>query len=392
MSNRTKATAGFQATLSVAALKALVSSTSGAVARVTTIPILSHIKLMASGETVTMTACDLERQISKTVNASGFLASGAVWVPGHALGDIAARLAKDGDVTMVEDLDKGRVVITSGRARFELPTLPADDFPTLSSPDLAPRVTGDNGQGATFDVLGTEFARMLAITSTCLGQDETRIYLAGVFLAIRDGKFVAVATDGHRLARMIGNLPPGAETMPGIIVPSKTVATLIKQLNDSSMAGAMAQVTVSPTKIQISVGEWVLTSKLIDGTFPDYTRVIPADTGKTQVRPETREFLDAIARCSIIKSGRTAILKCVFSRDGVALSASGDTGSAQEDVHADVDGKGLTIGFNAAYLATVLATIGDADDAVMHLSDSSSPMRVDVPSLSLTFVLMPMRV
>lgn len=392
MSNRTKSAAGFQTTLSVMALQALVAGTSGAVARVTTIPILSHVKLTASGETVTMTACDLERQISKTVNASGFLASGAVCVPGHALGDIAARLAKDGDVTMVEDHDRGRVVITSGRTRFELPTLPADDFPSLSSPDLAPRVTGDNGQGATFEVLGTDLARMLAITSTCVGDDETRFYLAGVFLAIRDGKFVAVATDSHKLARMIGNTPPGAETMPGVIVPSKTVATLIKQLNDKSMAGAMAQVTVSPTKIQLQVGEWTLTSKLIDGTFPDYTRVIPADTGKTQVRPETREFLDAIGRCAIVKSGRVAILKCVFSKDGVALSTSGDTGSAQEDVHADVEGKGITVGFNAAYLSTVLATIGQADDAVMHLFDPSSPMRVDVPSSSLTFVLMPMRV
>ncbi|MCW9001771.1 MAG: DNA polymerase III subunit beta, partial [Rhodospirillales bacterium] len=279
--------------------------------------------------------------------------------------------------------DNQRLLITAGRSHFELPTLPASDFQTMSSDD-----------GATsFSLDAKDLARLIDKTRFAISTEETRYYLNGIYLhAAEDGGvnvLRAVATDGHRLASVQVPLPSGAEGMPGVIVPRKTVSELRKLIDEE--AGDIA-ISLSETKIRFAFGGAVLTSKLIDGTFPDYQRVIPEGNDKNLEVPR-KQIQDAVDRVSAISTEKSRAVKMALSSGGLVLSASSaENGTAIEELEVPYEGGDLEIGFNSRYLLDIIQQM-EGDTARFTMADGASPTIVrDTSDASALYVLMPMRV
>ncbi|HRN85322.1 MAG TPA: DNA polymerase III subunit beta, partial [Hyphomicrobium sp.] len=235
-------------------LRALGHVTS-VVERRTTIPILSNVLIRASGQTLELKATDLEREVTEEVKAE-VGAAGAVTVPAHILHDIVRKLPEGSQVDIRRDSEKERLTLAAGQARFALQTLGPEDFPDLAAGEL----------GHSFSVLAKDLKRLIDKTRFAISTEETRYYLNGIFLHIADAghgpTLRAVATDGHRLAQAELTRPAGAEGMPGVIIPRKTVHELQRLIEDSAETVSVA---VSPAKVRFEIGSVTLTSKLIDG-------------------------------------------------------------------------------------------------------------------------------
>jgi DNA polymerase-3 subunit beta len=279
--------------------------------------------------------------------------------------------------------DGGQMQLRSGRSRFMLQALPEGDFPDLAAGELPHR----------FGVAAAELKRLIDKTQFAISTEETRYYLNGIFFHAIDSGGVpvlrAVATDGHRLARVEMPAPKGAEGMPGIIVPRKAVAEIQKLIEDG---GENVELELSSAKIRLTVGGVVLTSKLIDGTFPDYQRVIPAGNDKRLV-VDLDEFSRAVDRVSTISSERGRAVKLAIVDGRLTLSVNNpDSGSATEEVEVDYESGPLDIGFNARYLLDITGQL-DGDTAMFKLADPASPTLIqDREGASALYVLMPMRV
>ncbi|HEU0017107.1 MAG TPA: DNA polymerase III subunit beta, partial [Methyloceanibacter sp.] len=260
-----------QFTIDKPSLTKALTHVASVVERRNTIPILSNVHLATRNNELKLTSTDLDMEIVETVPARA-KGEGATTVPAHMFHDIVRKLPEGSDIEIARDGDQGRLTITCGQARFSLQTLPADDFPSLSVDDL----------GHAFTMPAIDLKRLIEKTRFAISTEETRYYLNGIYLhaAESGGKPVlrAVATDGHRLAQVQLPLPAGAKDMPGVIVPRKTVAELAKLAEDGD---GDVRIELSPSKIRVSTARVVLTSKLIDGTFPDYERVIPQGNDKT---------------------------------------------------------------------------------------------------------------
>jgi len=352
------------------------------VERRNTIPILSNVLLRAEAGRLALRATDLDLEVTETL-AADVGQPGAITVPAHVLYDIIRKLPDGSQVSLETTGDVGQVVIRSGRSRFNLQALPETDFPDLAAGDLPTR----------FMVASGELKRLIEKTQFAISTEETRYYLNGIYLhAIESsGKSVlrAVATDGHRLARVETPAPAGCSGMPGVIVPRKAVAEIIKLVDD---AGEEIEVELSPTKIRLTLGAVVLTSKLIDGTFPDYQRVIPTGNDKPLV-VDKAEFAAAVDRVSTISSERGRAVKLSLADRRLTLSVTNpDSGSAVEELEVDYDSGPLDIGFNARYLLDIAGQL-DGDTALFKLADPGSPTLVqDREGASALYVLMPMRV
>ena len=247
--------------------------------------------------------------------------------------------------------------------------------------------------GHEFSLSMAEIRALIDKTRFAISTEETRYYLNGIYLhaAERDGGAVlrAVATDGHRLARVECPLPDSAAGMPGVIVPRKTVTELRKLIDETTDDIAVG---LSETKIRFSFDNAVLTSKLIDGTFPDYQRVIPEGNDK-KMEINAKVFADAVDRVSAISSEKSRAVKLNLTNDNLTLSASSpDDGNATEEVEASYQGEELEIGFNAAYLLDITRQI-EGSNARLLLADAASPTILsEVDDASTLYVLMPMRV
>jgi DNA polymerase-3 subunit beta len=322
-------------------------------------------------------ATDLDLQIVETMAAVSVESAGAITVSAHLLFDIARKLP-DGSQVSFETADN-RMVVKAGRSRFQLPTLPRDDFPVIVEGDLP----------TSFEVSASLLAQLIDRTRFAISTEETRYYLNGIFLHVTDEELKAAATDGHRLARFTLKRPDGAEGMPDVIVPRKCVAELRKLLDE--VDGTVA-VSLSPSKVRFDLGTAVLTSKLIDGTFPDYSRVIPTGNDKI-LRIDPRSFEEGVDRVSTIATEKTRAVKMTLDRDKITLSVtSPENGTAAEEVPGDYAAQGFDIGFNSRYLLDILGQI-EGDMVEVHLADASAPtlIRENDKSPAL-YVLMPMRV
>ena len=362
-------------------LKALSHVTS-VVERRTTIPILSNVMLKASGSSLMFKATDLEREVSESINAK-VQTAGALTVPAHMLHDIVRKLPDGADIELKRDGDKERLTLTSGHSRFSLQTLSAEDFPDLA--------VGEIGHEFTMDA--SDLKRLIDKTKFAISTEETRYYLNGIYLHVAEtGKtktLRAVATDGHRLAQVELARPSGADGMPGVIVPRKTVHELGRLLEDTS---AKVKVGVSQTKVRFEIGPVVLTSKLIDGTFPDYGRVIPHNNDKEMKVPNAA-FIAAVDRVSTIASERGRAVKLNLSKDKLVLTVNNpEGGSATEEIPVGYGAGALEIGFNARYLLDIAGQL-ESEDARFLLADPGSPTMVrDGGDDGALYVLMPMRV
>ena len=373
-----------KATIERATLLKSLGHVQSVVERRNTIPILSNVLIEASEEgNLRLMATDLDLQINETVPANVSQA-GATTVSAHTLFDIARKLPEGSQVEL--HAANGKMQVNAGRARFNLSTLPRDDFPVIAEGDLP----------TAFELPAATLRQIIDKTRFAISTEETRYYLNGIFLHVTDGDgpagaslLKAAATDGHRLARVTVPRPEGAQGMPDVIIPRKCVAELRKLLDE--LDGTVA-VSLSESKVRFGLGSAILTSKLIDGTFPDYNRVIPTANDKL-LRIDPRSFEEGVDRVATIASEKTRAVKMSLDRDRITLSVtSPENGTAAEEVPGDYAAEGFDIGFNARYLLDILGQI-EGDTVEVHLADAAAPtlLRENDKAAAL-YVLMPMRV
>jgi DNA polymerase-3 subunit beta len=351
------------------------------VERRNTIPILSNVLLQAEGGALALTATDLDIEIAEQVPAD-VATPGAITASALTLYEIVRRLPEGTQVRLDTDGDDGRLKLSAGKSEFSLAVLPDQDFPTL---------TADEG-GVHFTMPTDDLKRLIDKTRFAMSQEETRYYLNGVYLhAQTEGEksLRAVATDGHRLARLDAALPDGAADIPGVIVPRKAVTELRRLLDD---AEETVELLVSEAKIRFSSGDVTLTSKLIDGTFPDYARVIPSDNDKT-LKVDNADFSKAVDRVSTVSADKTRSVKLMLEADRMRLMVNNpETGTALEEINVDYGADAIEIGFNAKYLIDVAQQI-DGGTATFQFADPSSPtIIIDEEDDGALYVLMPLRV
>ncbi|MBO9379308.1 DNA polymerase III subunit beta [Sphingomonas histidinilytica] len=369
-----------KATIERATLLKSLGHVQSVVERRNTIPILSNVLIEATPEgTLRLMATDLDLQIVEAVPAA-VDQPGATTVSAHTLFDIARKLPEGSQVQL--SAAEGKMQVVAGRARFNLQTLPKDDFPMIAEGELPTR----------FELPAETLKQLIDKTRFAISTEETRYYLNGIFFHVQDeGSPVlkAAATDGHRLARVTIARPDGAEGMPDIIIPRKCVGELRKLLDE---VDGSVDITLSSTKIRFGLGTAILTSKLIDGTFPDYNRVIPTANDKL-LKIDPKSFMEGVDRVATIASEKTRAVKMALDRDKITLSVtSPENGTAAEEVPGDYAAPGFEIGFNARYLLDILGQI-DGDTVEVHLADAAAPTLIrendKAPAL---YVLMPMRV
>ena len=350
------------------------------VERRNTIPILSNVLLQADGGTLKLTATDLDIEIVESVPAM-IAKAGAATVPAHMLYDIVRKLPDGAQLELDQSGDSNRMAIFAGRSRFNLQALPPEDFPDISAGDFSNR----------FSLSASALKGLIEKTRFAISTEETRYYLNGIYFhEVTAGNLLrAVATDGHRLAQAQIARPDGAKGMPGVIVPRKTVLEVVKLLEG---AEADVEVSLSAAKIRFAAGDLVLTSKLIDGTFPDYERVIPRSNDKT-MEIDTRTFASAVDRVSTISMEKGRAVKLHISADKLMLSVNNpDSGSAEEELVCSYGADPIEIGFNSRYLMDIAGQI-KSDSVVFSLADAGSPTIVRDPGdEQALYVLMPMRV
>ena len=378
-----------KATIERAILLKCLGHVQSVVERRNTIPILSNVLIEASADGIRMMATDLDLQINESVQAQVEV-PGATTVSAHTLFDIARKLPEGAQVSI--SAADGKMQLSAGRARFNLSTLPRDDFPVIAEGELP----------CSFELSAEHLKAIIDKTRFAISTEETRYYLNGIFLHVSDDGLAqgaagqggavlkAAATDGHRLARYTMVRPEGAADMPDVIVPRKCVSEIRKLLDE--VEGNVI-VALSATKIRFTLPTGaVLTSKLIDGTFPDYSRVIPTGNDKL-LKIDPKSFADGVDRVSTIASEKTRAVKMAVEHGKITLSVtSPENGTASEEVPGDYGSDAMEIGFNARYLMDILAQV-EGDSVEVHLADSAAPtlIRENDKSPAL-YVIMPMRV
>jgi DNA polymerase III subunit beta len=352
------------------------------VERRNTIPILANVLLHGDRSKLSLKATDLDVEVIDTI-AAEVGPAGSTTVPAHMFFDIVRKLPEGAQIALESSGDRAALAIRAGRSRFTLQTLPESDFPDLSAGEMTHKFTLKAG----------ELKRLIDKTQFAISTEETRYYLNGIYLhaagTAKAQTLRAVATDGHRLAQMEIELPKGAASMPGIIVPRKTVGEVHRLMEDGETEVA---IELSPGKIRFTIGPTVLTSKLIDGTFPDYARVIPVGNDKELV-VDKKEFEAAVDRVSTVSSERGRAVKLSINAGRLLLSVTNpDSGSANEELEVEYEADPIDIGFNSRYLLDIAAQI-ESEAAVLKLADPGSPTLIqDKEQRGALYVLMPMRV
>jgi DNA polymerase III subunit beta len=368
-----------KATIERAMLLKSLGHVQSVVERRNTIPILSNVLIEATADGLRLMATDLDLQIVETVEAQ-VETTGATTISAHTLFDIARKLPEGSQVSL--QAADGKMAVNAGRARFNLATLPRDDFPVIAEGELP----------TSFELPAATLRQIIDKTRFAISTEETRYYLNGIFIHATDDAqpvLKAAATDGHRLARVTVPRPEGAAGMPDIIIPRKCIAELRKLLDE--VEGSV-EVSLSASKIRFGLGNAVLTSKLIDGTFPDYSRVIPTGNDKL-LTIDPKAFMQGVDRVATIASEKTRAVKMAVEKDKITLSVtSPENGTAAEEVSGDYASDPIEIGFNARYLMDILAQI-EGDTVEVHLADAAAPTLIrENDKAAALYVLMPMRV
>ena len=368
-------------TIDRAALLRSLNHVQSVVERRNTIPILSNVLLKAEDGTLTMSTTDMDLEIHDSV-AAEVATPGATTAPAHTLHDIVRKLP-DGEAVELDLADGGNIMtVKAGRSNFRLSCLPVADFPEIGNQEFS----------INFSLPANELRSLIDRTKFAMSTEETRYYLNGIYIHEAESEGVqvlrAVATDGHRLARFEMPLPEGATGMPGVIVPRKTIGELRKLVED---AADTIQISLSESKVRFAFDHIILTSKLIDGTFPNYEQVIPKGNDKV-VEVNAKLLSGAVDRVSTISDGKSRAVKIALAGNTMTLSAnSPEAGSATEDL--EIHGNdNMEIGFNARYLLDITSQI-ESDGCRLTLADAASPTIIQDPSdSSALYVLMPLRV
>jgi DNA polymerase III subunit beta len=358
-------------------LLAPLQSVSGIVERRHTLPILSNVLLEKHGDRLTLLATDIEIQITTTTVGAGGEGAGAVTVGARKLQEILRSLPDTNEVSLI--LEDKRLQVRSGKSRFSLQTLPADDFP---------RMTITEGETRNFSITQKAFRHLLGKTQFGMAAQDVRYYLNGLLLLVEGKELRAVATDGHRLAyasvEIEADLP-----RQDIILPRKTVLELNRLLVDSDEP---LNITLAANQVRFAFGSVVLVSKLIDGKFPDYERVVPA-TLKNHVKLGRLALMQAMNRAAILTNEKFRGVRVVLGENSLKLiAANSEQEEAQEEMEIQYDGDAIDVGFNVGYLLDVLNNV-QTDEIQWSFNDANSSALITVPGNErFKYVIMPMRI
>ncbi|MCE1241027.1 MAG: DNA polymerase III subunit beta [Azonexaceae bacterium] len=358
-------------------LLAPLQSVSGIVERRHTLPILSNVLLEKKGDRLTLLATDIEIQITTSTDVGNGEGDGAVTVGARKLQEILRSLPDSTEITL--NLEDKRLQVKGGKSRFSLQTLPADDFP---------RMTLADGETKTFQITQKDFRQLIAKTQYSMAAQDVRYYLNGLLLMVDGKELRAVATDGHRLAYA----SVGIETeLPRqeMILPRKTVLELNRLLVDTD---DVLSVTLAPNQVRFAFGSIVLVSKLIDGKFPDYERVIPA-TLKNHMTVARQTLMQAMQRAAILTNEKFRGVRVVLGENSLKLiAANAEQEEAQEEIEVNYTGDAIDVGFNVGYLLDVLNNV-HADEIQWSFNDANSSALVTLPGNDrFKYVVMPMRI
>ena len=374
-------------TIERAALLKALGHVQSVVERRNTIPILSNVLLSAGRDSVSFSATDLDMEITDEAPAR-VESPGQITAPAHTLYEIVRKLPEGADVSLSYTGEDPRLMIQAGRFRSSLPVLPAGDFPAMSSEGLSASISIDTN----------ELIRLIDKTRFAISTEETRFYLNGLYMhtVVEDGKpkFRAVATDGRRLALAEMDAPEGLVGAPGVIVPRKTIQEVRHLLED---AGETIELAVNAQKVRFEFGQAALTSKVIDGSFPDYPRVIPRDNNRSMMI-DNKMFAAAVDRVATISDEKSRSVKLTVESGKIILTVRNmETGQAVEELEVDYDGEPFEISFNARYLMDVTGLIA-AETAEFRFADHAAAASVmdatlvlDPTDTGVQFVLMPLR-
>lgn len=375
-------TSGFKAVVERSALLKTLGHVHRVVERKNTIPILANVLIIARQDNLSFKATDLDIEITEAMKAE-VAQPGSLTVPAHMLHDIIRKMPDGAQVVLDFDAEKAILAVKAGRSRFTLQTLPESDFPDLATGELT----------HSFKISGAALKRIIDRAQFAISSEETRYYLNGIYLHAANSTsnrpmLRGVATDGHRLAQVDTDLPEGASGMPGVICPRKTVGE-VRRLVDKDEDEVLIE--LSTGKIRFTIGDVVLTSKLIDGTFPDYGRVIPQNNEKL-LKVDRADLEAAVDRVATVSSERGRAVKVSLTDGKMVLSVTNpDKGSATEEVEVDFNADALDIGFNSQYLLDILAQCS-GEFVNVKLADPGSPTIVQGADEETLYVLMPMRV
>ncbi|MBR2033887.1 MAG: DNA polymerase III subunit beta [Alphaproteobacteria bacterium] len=347
-----------------------------------TIPVLSNVRIEALGDGISFKATDMDTEITEIVDAK-IVETGATTAPAHMLYDIVRKLSDGSQVELTYPDEKGQLTIASARSKFSLSTIGVEDFPVISGDKLP----------TSFVMAKDELKDVIDRTQFAVSTEETRYYLNGLYVhAKKEGAsnvLRTVATDGHRLACVESPLPQGAENLKGVIIPRKTVSEIRKLLDDNSVENVTVE--ISENKVRFNLADITLTSKLIDGTYPDYERVIPTDNDKN-LELNVKDLASAVDRVSVVAERTRAIKMLTHQNKVTIMTSSPDLGNASEDLDAKYENESLEIGYNFRYLLDILAEV-KGETVRISFADASSPSVIhDTSDASAIYVLMPMRV
>jgi len=357
-------------------LKAL-SHTQSIVERRQTIPILANVLLETTGDFVSLKATDNELEIAEKIPAK-VEEEGAVTIPAHKLYDIVRRLPDGAELSLTYSEETNQVNLSAGRAKFALASIAPEGFPSMAREETP----------FSFDLSAEQLLGLINQTSFAVSVEETRYNLNGIYLHEKNKELLAVATDGHRLACTKIVLPEGAKDIPGVIIPRKTIGEVAKLAGESVET---VHISLSANQIRFKMNDVELSSRLVDGTYPDYEKVIPANNDKT-LEADAKALANVIERVSVV-SEKSRGIKLSLRENLLQVSATAvDEGSAEDELDAVYTGEELDIGFNFRYLLDILAQI-KGQNVKMLLQDGVSPVILqDAADSSSLFVLMPMRV
>ena len=354
-----------------------LSHLSSVVERRNTIPILSNIVVSANDDSLSLTATDMDLDLVITIKCN-IEQKGTCTIPAHLLSEIVRKFQEGSQVQIFSD--QNNVNIIAGKSNFRLPTLPVEEFPSFSSSEMSTK----------FQLMVEDVIHQIDKTRFAISNEETRFYLNGIYFHKNDnGMLASVATDGHRLAVSQMKMPENIDDIPQVILPKKAIGEIRKLIDDYE---GKIDISLSETRAEFSFGNVKLTTKLIDGSFPDYTKVIPTNNDKIMT-VNTEKFYSAVDRVSTISSEKSRSVKINLRPGVLVLSASNpDASSAIEEIEVSYDGEEIEIGFNARYLIEIAQQINN-DTMQIALSDPGSPSLIFSPNdKNNLFVLMPMRV
>jgi len=350
-----------------------------------TLPILSNMIITVKDGSLKLCSTNLDIYCSDQVSAE-VVSQGEISVSASTFYEIVKRLPNGSDLHATLDEVSSSLILKCGRSKFNLTTMKTDDFPMIADSDLDTK----------FVLSATELIRMIDKTKFAISNEETRYYLNGIFFHKAQKNSIeilrAVATDGHRLAQYDIPLPQGAEDMTGLIIPKKTILELRRVLDD---ANGDINISLNDNKIKFSFNELTIISKVIDGTFPDYTKVIPKNNNKVFATNsnELKSAIDRVSAVSISEEIKSKAIKLLIESNKLLLSVESlSRGSANEEVDINYNEERVEIGFNSRYLVDICNEI-DGDEVIVHILDSISPAIIlDKSDENLFFVLMPMRI